>query len=114
MAPEQISKSAYGRKIDVYATGITMFYLLAGHHPLYEITDSFDNFYKKVTTTPPDKWKFPSFISDLAKDLIIQLCKLHQSQRIDALKALKHPWITRELHEVPDKQAEQFLALKCE
>lgn len=71
MAPEQISKSAYGRKIDVYATGITMFYLLAGHHPLYEIHDSFDSFYKKVTTMPPDKWKFPRFISDLAKDLII-------------------------------------------
>jgi hypothetical protein len=55
----------------VYATGITMFYLLAGHHPLYEITDSFDSFYKKVTTMPPDKWKFPSFMSALAKDLII-------------------------------------------
>jgi hypothetical protein len=30
------------------------------------------------------------------------------------LKALKHPWITRELNEVPDKQAENFFTLKCE
>lgn len=53
MAPEQISGSAYGRKIDVYATGVTMYYLLAGHHPLYKITDSLEAFKQKLIKTPP-------------------------------------------------------------
>lgn len=77
MAPEQISKASYGRKIDIYATGVTMFYLLAGHHPLYHINDTSDEFRQKVTTSPPEVWKFPKFVSQLAKDLICQLCNLH-------------------------------------
>ena len=85
-----------------------MFYLLAGHHPLYHISDSSDDFRLKVTTTPPEKWKFPSYVSDLAKDLIFQLCNLHQSQRYDALTALRHPWITRDLTKLPDKQVQPF------
>jgi hypothetical protein len=33
-----------------------MFYLLAGHHPLYEITDSFQEFKKKVISSSPENW----------------------------------------------------------
>jgi serine/threonine protein kinase len=114
MAPEQITNSAYGRKIDIYATGITMFYLLAGHHPLYEISDSFEEFKKKVTSTPPESWVYPPFISALAKDLIMKLCNLHQSSRCDANTALEHPWITRELTRAPDRQALPFHNFKAE
>lgn len=35
MAPEQISSHSYSKKIDMYAAGIVLFYMLAGHHPLY-------------------------------------------------------------------------------
>jgi hypothetical protein len=34
-----------------------------------------------------------------AKDFICRLCKLSSLQRYDAKRALKHPWITRNLHE---------------
>ena len=70
MAPEQISTRTYGKKIDVYACGITLYYLLAGHHPLFRLTDTTKTFQNKVANVGPEQWKYPAFISDLAKDLI--------------------------------------------
>jgi len=63
MAPEQIDKQSYGKKIDIYACGITAFYLLAGHHPLYNLNESMDIFRKKITTIDSDLWQYPAFIS---------------------------------------------------
>ena len=95
MAPEQISTRTYGKKIDVYACGITLFYLLAGHHPLFKLTDTTKKFHDKVKYTRTEQWNYPPFISDLAKDFIQCLCSISQSTRYDAKIALEHPWITR-------------------
>ena len=98
MAPEQISTRTYGKKIDVYACGITLYYLLAGHHPLFRLTDTTKQFQNKVANIGPEYWNYPPFISDLAKDFIQRLCSISQSTRYEAKLALEHPWITRNLN----------------
>ena len=98
MAPEQISTRTYGKKIDIYACGITMFYLLAGHHPLYRFTDTTLQFHEKVANIGPKRWKYPSFFSKLAIDLIQRLCGSSVSTRYEARTALDHPWITRDFN----------------
>lgn len=35
MAPEQISSKSYSKKIDMYAVGVILYWMLCGHHPLY-------------------------------------------------------------------------------
>jgi serine/threonine protein kinase len=35
MAPEQISSQKYGKKVDIYAAGITLYTMLVGFHPLF-------------------------------------------------------------------------------
>ena len=40
MAPEQIANQSYGKKIDMYACGVILYYLLCGKHPLYKFGDT--------------------------------------------------------------------------
>lgn len=41
MAPEQISSLKYGKKIDIYAAGITLYKMLVGKHPLFVESGNF-------------------------------------------------------------------------
>jgi serine/threonine protein kinase len=36
MAPEQTTNHAYGKRIDMWACGITMYMLIEGRHPFYD------------------------------------------------------------------------------
>jgi serine/threonine protein kinase len=80
MAPEQISSLRYGKKIDIYAAGIVMYTMLVGYHPLYVnggiMNDNTHSLKQKVAAIEPDLWHYPSYVSELAKNLIIKLCKI--------------------------------------
>eukprot|EP00347_Sterkiella_histriomuscorum_P023943 403332847 len=95
MAPEQISMQNYGKKIDMFACGIVLYYLFCGKHPIYVYGDTQIIYKKKLMTIEPEKWHYPSYISNLAKDFISRICRISQIQRYDAKRALQHPWITR-------------------
>lgn len=112
MAPEQIANSNYSKKVDIWATGIIMWKLLAGgDHPLYTKGDSQSYFFEKLQYFPMNSypWKFPPRFSRLARDFFVKLCSYPASQRYDARQALKHPWITRTSDdEIPLTQKEQL------
>ena len=64
MAPEQLNTRTYGKKVDIYACGITMFYLLAGHHPIYRLRDSTKKIKQRIASEGPANWEYPSFVSE--------------------------------------------------
>jgi phosphorylase kinase gamma subunit len=80
MAPEQIASKSYSRKIDIYATGITLYTMLVGYHPLFipgpMFSDSSQSLKLKVVEIEPHEWFYPNYISNLAKDLICKLCAI--------------------------------------
>ena len=103
MAPEQITKKNYSKKVDLWACGIIAYQLLAcGQHPLHVPGDLY--YYKKLASIDekPIDWFFPENFSPLAKDFFSNLCTYPPTKRYDAVTALKHPWITRKVgDEIP-------------
>ena len=52
--------------------------MLVGFHPLYiansEYPDDVRTLKMKVAAIGPEKWFYPEYVSELAKDLISKLC----------------------------------------
>lgn len=53
----------YGKKIDMFAVGIVMYYLFCGRHPIYEYGESQLQYKQRITTIEPDKWEYPTHMS---------------------------------------------------
>jgi len=66
--------------------------MLVGYHPLYisggVMSDNTQTLKHKVAAIEPDKWFYPEYVSPLAKNLIIKLCRISQIERYDAKRAL--------------------------
>ena len=41
-----------------------LYFMLCGRHPIYEYGDSQIVYKRKVTTIGPEKWKYPSYVSE--------------------------------------------------
>ena len=88
MAPEQVSKKGYSKKVDLWACGIIAYQLLTcGKHPCHKRGE---NYYKKLENIEkkPIEWNFPANFTGLAKDFFLKLCSYPPSQRYDAVTAL--------------------------
>jgi calcium/calmodulin-dependent protein kinase I len=92
MAPELFTAEAYGKAVDVWAVGVTMFVLLAGRYP-------FHHHDPKTLRTLITKAKF-SFegeiwdsISDEARDLLCKIFVADPRQRYTINQVLLHPWL---------------------
>ncbi len=97
VAPEILAakiNEGYENMVDVFSAGVVMYILLCGYEPFYgesekELTN--ENLKAKVDF-PSDDW---SSVSVEGRDLVEKMLKRDPSERIDPLKALQHPWITR-------------------
>ena len=99
MAPELIEKKLYSNSVDIWSIGILMFILLNdGKHPFYIIGDNRSEVAKKIKL---GKIKFYKKISPMAKHLMMKLLEPIPSWRYTASQAIKHPWITRNINDVP-------------
>ena len=116
MAPEQVTKKGYSKKVDLWACGIIMYQLLsAGKHPCYEPGER--NYYQKLENIDikPIKWNFPDYFTPLAKDFFLNMCAYPPSLRYDAATALQHPWITRnEADKIPLNHEQEFAMFEQE
>ena len=122
MAPE-IFKGSYGQKADVFAAGVTLFYLLAGRYPYFETLEEVlklspravraraldgDGAWKFDGSTEP----FASWCSPSCRDLLASLLDRDEELRPSALEALGHPWFQEQLPPEPAlmREAEEWRA----
>eukprot|EP01129_Flabellula_baltica_P012054 TRINITY_DN5388_c0_g1_i1.p1 TRINITY_DN5388_c0_g1~~TRINITY_DN5388_c0_g1_i1.p1 ORF type:complete len:637 (+),score=148.49 TRINITY_DN5388_c0_g1_i1:135-1913(+) len=92
MAPEIIKGLPYSYEVDLWASGVITYVLLAGY-PTFEGNDEFEIFSNIMAVNyyfPIEDWQY---ISDEAKDFINSLLKSEPSQRLTATEAINHNWI---------------------
>jgi len=92
VAPEIVNEMDYGKAVDMWSIGVTLYILLCGFPPFYhEITE------KIFAQIQEGKFAFPdpywTKVSNSAKELIVLLLKVEPKERITAAEALLHPWL---------------------
>jgi len=93
VAPDILMGDGYGTGVDMWASGVLLYVLLSGRLPFAADTDT-ELF--KLIMVGDLVWKSPQFdtVSAEAKDLISKLIVVEPEQRLSALEALEHPFIT--------------------
>ena len=94
VVPEIQPKTAYGVKVDVWATGVIMYILLVGFPPFSSRTNNQEELFDQILSglfefNSPD-W---DDISYPAKELISLMLQVDPLQRYSAYEILQHPWI---------------------
>ncbi|CAH1778060.1 unnamed protein product [Owenia fusiformis] len=94
VAPEVLTETGYGLKIDVWASGVITYILLCGFPPFVSATNNQDELFDLVMEA---KFEFTSpfwdGISDSAKELISKMLLLNPGDRYSAAQVLDHPWV---------------------
>ena len=78
LAPEifHSKEEGYDKSCDWFSFGVVMFELFCGYHP-FNIKNAY-----KITKETYEKIKIPSFIGDIAKDLILKLTAFDPKERL--------------------------------
>ncbi|XP_040037938.2 serine/threonine-protein kinase DCLK1a isoform X1 [Gasterosteus aculeatus] len=95
VAPEIISETGYGLKVDIWAAGVITYILLCGFPPFRGSSDDqevlFDQILMGQLEFPLPYW---DNVSETAKELIRSMLEVEVDQRFTALQVLEHPWVT--------------------
>ena len=103
VAPEVISNQEYNESCDIWSCGIIMYLLLRGKPPFYESSReatiaaikagvlNFSSKCRDVNGIAP-QWRF---VSPDAIDLLKRMLTKNPQDRISAVEAIKHKWITK-------------------
>uniref|UniRef100_A0A671URL2 Serine/threonine-protein kinase DCLK2 n=1 Tax=Sparus aurata TaxID=8175 RepID=A0A671URL2_SPAAU len=93
VAPEIISESGYGLKVDIWAAGVITYILLCGFPPFRSNMqeDLFDQILLGRLDFPSPYW---DNITDSAKELIGKMLQVNAEARYTAQDILCHPWVT--------------------
>ena len=87
-SPEMVGGNKYnGFFIDVWATGIILFAMLCGYLPFED--ENNDILFKQILE---GKINYPSYLSDLSKDLLIKIIETNPDKRIKIEEIKKHPF----------------------
>ena len=97
MSPEQLEQKMYSKAVDLWSIGIIMYMLLNnGKHPFFNKRDRRLSYIEKIKET---KIKLHNKCSAMAKLLLNKLLEVKPLSRYTVDKALKHPWITRNVND---------------
>ncbi|XP_069022892.1 serine/threonine-protein kinase DCLK2 isoform X2 [Embiotoca jacksoni] len=95
VAPEIISESGYGLKVDIWAAGVITYILLCGFPPFRSENNLQEDLFDQILLGRLD---FPSpywdNITDSAKELIGKMLQVNVEARYTARDVLSHAWVT--------------------
>lgn len=93
MAPEILKKECYNSKVDIWAFGAIVYFMLCGTHPFhgYDKATVSNLILKKEIRFDQKVWKK---VSPEAKDFILKALTRDPKKRYSAKRLLQHPWIT--------------------
>ena len=87
-SPEMVGGNKYnGFFIDVWATGIILFAMLCGYLPFED--DNNDILFKQILN---GKINYPSYLSEISKDLLNKIIETEPEKRIKIEEIKKHPF----------------------
>lgn len=97
VAPEIITETGYGLKVDIWAAGVITYILLCGFPPFRSSGDDQEALFEQILK---GQFDFPSpywdNVSDTAKALITVMLQVDVEQRFTAMQVLDHPWVNEE------------------
>ena len=85
-----------GIKVDVWAAGVTIYYLLTGNVPF--VGDNFVQLFKSISKA---EFTFPDGISLEAQDLIRKMLDKEWDSRLSPQEVMRHPWFKEENRKKP-------------
>ncbi|KAK5926228.1 hypothetical protein CgunFtcFv8_021819 [Champsocephalus gunnari] len=95
VAPEIISESGYGLKVDIWAAGVITYILLCGFPPFRSENNMQEDLFDQILL---GRLEFPGpywdNITDSAKELIGKMLQVNAEARYSAQDILSHPWLT--------------------
>lgn len=90
LPPEMVEGLPYTESVDVWTIGVLLFEMLTGSCPFF--SEGAATTYELIRTCT---YKFPSHVSNSAKDLISKLLQIDPSKRPSLMQALQHPFFQK-------------------
>eukprot|EP00871_Galdieria_phlegrea_P004317 jgi/Galph1/4887/GphlegSOOS_G3569.1 len=82
-------KDFSGRKVDIWAAGVTLFYCLTGRLPF-----DGNNLFELFEKIGKGEFEIPSFVGDTAADLLRHLLDPNQQRRYSIEEVKRHPFVS--------------------
>ncbi|XP_037958970.1 serine/threonine-protein kinase GA29083-like [Teleopsis dalmanni] len=95
MSPETIKKVGYGVKVDVWATGILMYFILSGYLPFDNDNKGPMIAYHEIVHFEPEFSEscWPGITTE-ARDIIEKMLKKNPNRRLTSEEIMQHNWIS--------------------
>lgn len=106
LPPEMVEGYSHDEKVDLWALGVLCYEFLVGKPPFE--AESQQDTYKRIRDVD---LRFPSHVSEEARDLIRRLLRRSPRQRLTPNEVLVHPWVVQYNSQRTLSQPKHFVPL---